>query len=230
MLFHGLHDCVLFALLTVFVLLTTYAAIAQVSWKGRCRRILWLAPAGTLSAAGWAGYHFAPDRFEILDHYTSIMLAIAVASWTSWFVVQRTKRQNLENNNAASSQALAEAIPQIVWIADANGRTTYINRRWYEMTGTPQDGDVETSWMESVHADDRAAMVERWERCVRLCETFEIEYRLHDATRGYRWSLDRAVPLRDEKGMIQQWFGNLHRYRGAEALSTNPRAADQRTD
>ena len=29
---------------------------------------------------------------------------------------------------------LAEAIPGIVWIADDKGRTTYINRHWYEMT------------------------------------------------------------------------------------------------
>src|SRR6201993_4457818 len=61
--------------------------------------------------------------------------------------------------------------------------------------------------MESVHADDRVSMVEKWKKCVRSGETFEIEYRLHDATLGYRWYLDRAVPLRDNNGVIQQWFG-----------------------
>ena len=43
-----------------------------------------------------------------------------------------------------------------------------------------------------------------------LCDSgdeFEIEYRLNDAAKGYRWYLDRAVPLRDDKGIIQQWFG-----------------------
>ena len=61
--------------------------------------------------------------------------------------------------------------------------------------------------MESVHPDDRAPCQEKWEKCKQSGETFEIEYRLHDATRGYRWHLDRAVPLRDENGVIQQWFG-----------------------
>ena len=42
---------------------------------------------------------------------------------------------------------------------------------------------------------------------MRSGETFEIEYRLHDATHGYRWYLDRAVPLRDDQGVILQWFG-----------------------
>jgi hypothetical protein len=42
---------------------------------------------------------------------------------------------------------------------------------------------------------------------MRSGETFEIEYRLHDATHGYRWYLDRAVPLRDDQGVVLQWFG-----------------------
>lgn len=208
MLFLRLHDCGLFALLTVFVLLTTYATVAQVTCRRRCQRILLLAAAATLSAAGWVGYRFgAPNRLVILDHYATIVLAIVVTYSMSWFVGKRIKRQNAENASAARFQALAEAIPQIVWIADADGRTTHINKRWYEMTGTPQSSDVGTGWMESVHADDRVSMVEKWKKCIRSGETFEIEYRLHDATHGYRWYLDRAVPLRDEKGIIQQWFG-----------------------
>jgi len=107
----------------------------------------------------------------------------------------------------ARFQTLAEAIPQIVWIADADGKTTYINKRWSEMTGQGMNESAGTGWIESVHPDDRGPCNKKWQQCVRLGETFEIEYRLHDAARGYRWYLDRAVPLRDDKGAIQQWFG-----------------------
>lgn len=203
-----LHDFGLFALLTVFALLTTSATIAQVRWRGRWQRTLLLAAAGVLSAAVWAGYEFgAPDRLELIDHFATIGLAIIVASSMSWFVAQRIKQQSADSASGARFQALAEAIPQIVWIADGNGRTTYINERWYEMTGTQQGGEVGIGWMESVHADDRAAMNEKWQQCRRSGETFEFEYRLHDAVRGYRWYLDRAVPLRDDRGAVQQWFG-----------------------
>src|SRR5215469_9413065 len=91
MLFHGLQDFVLFALLAVFVLLTIYATVAQASCKRRCQQILFLA-AATLFGAGWAGYHFAAqDPLEILDHYASTMLAIVVASLASWFLARRIK-------------------------------------------------------------------------------------------------------------------------------------------
>ena len=102
---------------------------------------------------------------------------------------------------------LAEAIPGIVWIADDKGRTTYINRHWYEMTGADPYQSLGSGWMESVHPDDREPMGEKWEKCRQSGETFEIEYRLHDAKRGYRWYLDRAVPVRDDSGVIRQWFG-----------------------
>jgi len=45
-------------------------------------------------------------------------------------VLERVRERESFFNN------LAEAIPGIVWIADAGGQTTYINRNWYEMTGT----------------------------------------------------------------------------------------------
>ena len=50
-------------------------------------------------------------------------------------------------------------------------------------------------------------MTEKWEKSRQSGETFEIEYRLLDAKKGYRWYLDRAVPVRDDNQVIRQWFG-----------------------
>lgn len=102
---------------------------------------------------------------------------------------------------------LAEAIPGVVWIANAAGQTTYINKHWYELTGADPAEQVGSGWMNSIHADDRQVLAEKWKSSLQSGKTFEIEYRVHDAVRGYRWYLDRAVPLRDDKGAIQQWFG-----------------------
>jgi diguanylate cyclase (GGDEF)-like protein/PAS domain S-box-containing protein len=104
-------------------------------------------------------------------------------------------------------RTLAEAIPQIVWTTGPDGLTTYINRRWYEMTGTAVEGSLGNGWMEAVHPDDREVCQQKWKECLRTGEPFEIEYRLHDAEKKYRWYLDRAVPLRDASGAIIKWFG-----------------------
>jgi diguanylate cyclase (GGDEF)-like protein/PAS domain S-box-containing protein len=136
-----------------------------------------------------------------------VLLAIFAAVISSRIALQSTKRTPGSQADAARFQTLAEAIPQIVWIADANGHTSYINKRWYEMTGTREGDSLGAGWIESIHPDDREPCQNKWQECMRSGETFEIEYRLHDAVKGYRWYLDRAVPLRDERGIIQQWFG-----------------------
>jgi diguanylate cyclase (GGDEF)-like protein/PAS domain S-box-containing protein len=102
---------------------------------------------------------------------------------------------------------LAEAIPQIVWMAGPDGFTTYINRHWYEMTGTSVEGSLGSGWMEAVHPDDHDVCQQKWKESLRTGEPFEIEYRLHDAKKGFRWYLDRALPLRDASGAIIKWVG-----------------------
>lgn len=129
-----------------------------------------------------------------------LLLGTILTTTLSRLLSLRHKRETFFNK-------LAEAIPQIVWIADAAGQTTYINSLWYQMTGmSPEEGSG-LGWEKMVHPDDRAPCREKWQSCVRSGRTFEIEYRLHDAVKGYRWYLDRAVPVRDDNGVVQQWFG-----------------------
>ncbi len=135
-----------------------------------------------------------------------LMLLGVIAALARTIVMQ--KAVVIAAHDAESQfRTLAEAIPQIVWTTDVEGRTTYISRRWYEMTGMPVEGSLGSGWMEAVHPDDRAICQQKWKRCVATGETFEIEYRLRDAAKEFRWYLDRAVPLRDDSGAILKWFG-----------------------
>jgi PAS domain S-box-containing protein len=204
-----------YGVLALCIVLAAFAAYATLELAGRlprrhrARRIWCLTTgiilvAGALAAAQLARVPFF--RF-VPYHYSAVLPAILAAVVASWIALQSLKGENPDQASAARFQTLAEAIPQIVWIADSNGRTSFINKRWYEMTGTQESDALGHGWTESVHPDDRAPCKEKWEKCMRSGETFEIEYRLHDATHGYRWYLDQAVPLRDDQGVILQWFG-----------------------
>src|SRR6478609_64324 len=64
---------------------------------------------------------------------------------------------------------LADAMPQIVWSADAAGRVDYLNRRWYELTGrTP--GDMNPDGF--VHPDDQQAAYSSFVRSVATGEPY----------------------------------------------------------
>jgi PAS domain S-box-containing protein len=104
-------------------------------------------------------------------------------------------------------RALADAMPQLVWTARADGPCEYVNVRWTEYTGLASERLLDSQWHEVVHPDDRAPVAERWARCVATGEPYEIEMRILGADGVYRSFLTRGVPVRDAAGAIVQWFG-----------------------
>ena len=195
------------ALSLVLAVFSAYSTLELAGWlprKHRARRLWCLATGIVLVAGALAAAQVAKVPFFRLVpyHYSAVLPVILAAVVASWIALRSLKGENPDQASAVRFQTLAEAIPQIVWIADSNGHTSFINKRWHEMTGMPESDGLGKGWMEAVPPDDRAPCQEKWEKCMRSGETFEIEYRLHDATHGYRWFLDRAVPLRDDQGVI----------------------------
>lgn len=105
-------------------------------------------------------------------------------------------------------QVLLEAMPQMVWTADAEGRVEYANRRWWEYTGLSVAHAVRLDWDLLVHPEDRGRTWQAWNQAAESGGVFEIENRLRRATDGgYRWHLIRAIPMRGQKKEIINWFG-----------------------
>ena len=103
---------------------------------------------------------------------------------------------------------LADAIPQIVWIARPDNTLLYLNRRWLEYTGLSEEETYRPgSWVSVVHPDDLQRVNESAMRSLVGGEPFEAEYRLKDRHGNYRWFLGRAVRVTDEAGRIVSVFG-----------------------
>lgn len=142
-----------------------------------------------------------------LTSFIVMMLAIATAFFDRMLTMQ-TAVVSAARDGEARFRSLAEAIPQIVWTALPQGGTDYCNRRWYETTGLSEEQSMGAGWANALHPDDRPVAVEVWEKVLRTCEPFELEYRLQTAAGGYRWHLVRAAPMRDSAGAIMKWFGS----------------------
>jgi len=101
---------------------------------------------------------------------------------------------------------IAEAMPQLVWTATADGRIDYFNQGWIDYTGVAPEDAREPGFDRAVHPDDAGEMWERWNHAIATGEPFEIEFRLRSAQDGsYRWFLCRAVRVRDRDGY--RWIG-----------------------
>src|SRR5262245_58794311 len=63
-------------------------------------------------------------------------------------------------------------------------------------------------WIESVHPDDVAGLVQKWHAALASGEPLEVEARVRRADGTYRALSHRKTPLRDEHGNIVKWFGS----------------------
>lgn len=107
----------------------------------------------------------------------------------------------------AKFRVLTDALPQMVWSTTADGVHDYFNARWYESTGVNYGASNGSGWLDIVHAEDQNFVREKWHQSVASGEDFEIEYRLRNADGEYRWTLGRALPVRDEHGNVLRWIG-----------------------
>ena len=131
---------------------------------------------------------------------------------TKWFgtctdIHDKILAENASRQSATQFQQMANALPQIVWMAKPNGEHEYYNQRWFDYTGLPLNQSLGIDRWPVMHpADDEACWL-YWQESLRTGKPYEFEYRLRRHDGEYRWFLGRGVPLRDEHNTITQWFG-----------------------
>ena len=121
-----------------------------------------------------------------------------------------SSRKNAEDSLRQSEEvlrALANTIPQLAWMAQADGAIVWFNERWYEYTGTTLENAVDWGWQDTVEPDALPAMLEHWRASIRSGEPFEMEYPIRGADGQYRWFLTRVNAVRDRNGKVVRWFG-----------------------
>ncbi len=121
---------------------------------------------------------------------------------------ERTRGDAALRESEARFRTITDAMPQMVWSAQADGRHDYYNQRWYEYTGTRSGNINGEPWHRLFQPNDFARGMTAWRHSLATGEPYEIEYRLRRADGAWRWCLSRASPMRDaDTGAILRWFG-----------------------
>lgn len=102
---------------------------------------------------------------------------------------------------------LINTIPQLAWIANANGNLTWYNDRWYDYTGTTFSEMKDWGWQQAHDPAHLPRVIERWKQSLVTGKPFEMTFPLRDKEGNYRPFFTLVAPLKDSSGKIVQWFG-----------------------
>ena len=123
----------------------------------------------------------------------------------------------------AQFRTFAQAMPNHVWTAPADGRLDWFNDKVYEYTGAAPgelDGD---GWAAVAHPDDLPGAAAAWAQSIETGRIYDVEFRIRRQDGAYRWHLTRALPIHDPGGLPIRWIGTNtdieDQKAGAEALS-----------
>jgi PAS domain S-box-containing protein len=106
-------------------------------------------------------------------------------------------------------QELTEAMPQMVWRANATGAVNYWNQRWYAYTGLSETASFNLGGADVLHPADRDRTLTRWTQAITEGKVFEIEHRIRRQDGAYRWFINRGIPTHDDQGHITGWIGTI---------------------
>jgi PAS domain S-box-containing protein len=109
----------------------------------------------------------------------------------------------------AQFRLMADAVPQIVWLTDWEGRVEFFNKQWTRYTGAAYEPTTAAQVAASfVHPQEGQLTMEAFAQARRTGSIFSVEHRIRSAEGNYRWFLVRAEPYRDPNtGEILRWFG-----------------------
>jgi PAS domain S-box-containing protein len=107
----------------------------------------------------------------------------------------------------APSSAASESA-HLIWMAEPDGRVTYLNRSAQHFFQVEDGKDPDEAWLARVHPEDRVAVMNAWQRSLKTGSRYRYEFRFLDVDSQSRRCLAQALPMRNAEGEILRWLGS----------------------
>lgn len=146
-------------------------------------------------------------------------------------ITVRKAAERAVKDSEAKFRTMTDAMPQMVWSALPDGKQDYINQQWFSFIGADKAKLDSGGWFDFVHPEDKEFVTQAWQESLQEGIDFEAQFRLLHVSGIYRWTLGRALPVRNDHKKITRWMGTLtdiHEQKHAEAtLQESARRKDE---
>ncbi len=149
-----------------------------------------------------------------LEAFLDATIQCVVGAISLWWFIAEPLRQRADEAVRASAdtlQSVVNAIDEVLFRADAEGRWSYLNPAWERITGVEVTAALGTLVVDSIHAEDRgryADLVGTLQRQERTESRQELRLLTRDG--GFRWIDCQARTMRGPQGAVLGMSGTLH--------------------
>ena len=118
---------------------------------------------------------------------------------------------------AAAQARLAElenlfcaTVPVGIFRTDHNGKCTYINDKWTDITGLNAAQAMGDGWTDNLFDEDKKNVLHEWQQSIEENRPFEMEYRFQNNNRDQIvWVTGRAAAEKNDAGKIIGYLGTI---------------------
>lgn len=104
---------------------------------------------------------------------------------------------------------LASAAPVGIFRTDAQGRCTYVNASWCNITGCSLDASIDYGWKQTIYAEDQAMVAATLATAIKTQAAFKLEFRFQQADGRLSWVIAQFNPEVDAAALVIGYIGTI---------------------
>jgi PAS domain S-box-containing protein len=122
----------------------------------------------------------------------------------------------------ARQETLANFLSAFFWTTSPDGLATDVPA-WRTLTGQSVSQMQGHGWLDAVHPEDRAAVMEAWTKSIALRTNYHSAFRVKLKDGTYRWFNAKGAPVVNVDGEVKEWIGILTGGSETSSFSENSR-------
>ena len=122
-------------------------------------------------------------------------------------ITDRKKAESELQEKEVQYRNLANSGMAMIWTSGPDKLCNYFNDPWLKFTGRSLEQELGNGWAEGVHPDDIDYCINTYLSAFDKRESFEMEYRLRNASGEYKWLLDKGSPNYNSEGTFIGYIG-----------------------
>ena len=120
-------------------------------------------------------------------------------------ITERRRAEQALRESEERFRAMADTVPDILYVAGRHRECLFVNARFYDYTGLTPGSGLGAGWLQVVHPEDLAMATTVFRKSAPDVSVHELRLRAADGL--YRWFVCRTRTLRDANGHVVRRFG-----------------------